>query len=67
MDQPIISKHCHALLDAPPIHCVATEIAVRLTNMVDASELTNCYFHSEFPSISRPIPQNAQFPGYSRP
>ena len=27
MEQPIISKHCHALLDAPPIHCVATEIA----------------------------------------
>ena len=27
MEQPIISKHCHALLDVPPIHREVTEIA----------------------------------------
>ena len=27
MEQPIISKHCHALLDVPPIYDDVTEIA----------------------------------------
>ena len=27
MEQPIISKHCHALLDVPPIYGDVTEIA----------------------------------------
>ena len=64
MEQPIISKHSHALLDVPPIYGDVTEIARgsdKHGRRLRSSELSNCYFDSEFPSISRPIPKMLNF------
>ena len=61
MEQPIISKHSHALLDVPPIHRDVTEIARgRLASCQTVILIQNSHL---FPDQSNKTPNIQAIPG----